>query len=171
MRSMNPTIRPERRGDEEAIREVTRQAFASHPYSHQTEHFIVAALRKAGALSISLVAEEAGQVVGHIAFSPALIDDGSSGWYGLGPVSVIPRLQRKGIGRALIERGLAALRGFGARGCVLVGDPALYKRFGFANTPALVLDGVPPEFFQSLPLGDFSARGKVKFHPAFDATS
>lgn len=162
-------IRPERPGDENAIGEVTRQAFESHPYSHQTEHFIVAALRKAGALSLSLVAEQEGNIVGHIAFSPALISDGSPGWYGAGPVSVRPELQRKGIGRTLIERGLARLRELGANGCVLVGDPAFYTRFGFANAPELVLDGVPQEFFLSLPLSASSARGNVKFHAAFDA--
>lgn len=167
--SMNITIRPERPSDENAIGEVTRQAFESHPYSHQTEHFIINALRKASALSVSLVAEQGGNVVGHIAFSPVLIDDGSSGWYGVGPVSVVPELQGKGIGRALIEHGLAKLRELGAKGCVLVGDPAFYTRFGFANTPKLVLDGVPQEFFLSLPLGDSSAQGKVKFHAAFDA--
>ena len=163
------TIRPECPGDENAIGEVTRQAFESHPYSHRTEHFIVAALRKAGALSLSLVAEQEGNVVGHIAFSPVLISDGSPGWYGVGPVSVRPELQRKGIGRALIERGLARLRELGANGCVLVGDPAFYTRFGFANAPELVLDGVPQEFFLSLPLSASSARGNVKFHAAFDA--
>jgi putative acetyltransferase len=121
---MNPTIRPERPGDEDAIGEVTRLAFASHPHSRQTEHFIVAALRKAGALSVSLVAEEDGRIVGHIAFSPVRVGDGSSGWHGLGPVSVLPALQGQGIGRALIEHGLEELRRLGAGGCVLLGDPA-----------------------------------------------
>ena len=166
---MNITIRSELPGDESAIAEVTRQAFESHPYSHQTEHFIIDALRKASALSVSLVAEQAGHIVGHIAFSPVLIDDGSSDWYGLGPVSVLPAHQHKGIGRALMEHGIAKLRGLGAKGCVLVGDPAFYTRFGFANAPELVLDGVPQEFFLSLSLGIPSARGKVKFHAAFDA--
>ncbi len=166
---MSITIRAERPGDEGAIGDVTRRAFESHPYSHQTEHFIVSALRNAGALSLSLVAEQDGNVVGHIAFSPVLVSDGSAGWYGLGPVSVLPELQGKGIGRALIEQGLAKLRELDASGCVLVGDPAFYTRFGFANTAELVLDGVPQEFFLSLPLGDACARGKVTFHVAFDA--
>jgi putative acetyltransferase len=166
---MSATIRPERPGDEAAIADVTRQAFESHPYSHQTEHFIIDALRRAGALSVSLVAVRAGEVVGHIAFSPVVIENGSSGWYGLGPVSVLPALQRKGIGRALVEHGLAELGQLGATGCVLVGDPVFYARFGFANTAALMLDGVPQEFFLALPLGASSARGKVKFHAAFDA--
>lgn len=166
---MSITIRPERPSDEHAIGEVTRRAFESHPYSHQTEHWIISALRKAGALSLSLVAEQDGNVVGHIAFSPVLVSDGSSGWYGVGPVSVLPELQGKGIGRALIEHGLAKLRELGASGCVLVGDPAFYTRFGFANAPELVLDGVPQEFFLSLSFGDPPARGKVAFHAAFDA--
>jgi len=166
---MNLTIRPECPGDENAIGEVTRQAFESHPYSHQTEHFIIDALRKADALSVSLVAEQAGQIVGHIAFSPAVIEDGAQGWYGVGPLSVRPNLQGQGIGRALMESGLAELRGLGANGCVLVGDPAFYTRFGFANTPMLVLEGVPQEFFMSLSLGASPARGKVKFHAAFEA--
>lgn len=84
-------------------------------------------------------------------------------------MSVRPELQRKGIGRALIEHGLAKLRGFGANGCVLVGDPDFYTRFGFANAPRLALEGVPQEFFLSLPLSASSARGNVKFHAAFDA--
>lgn len=166
---MNMIIRPERSGDESAIGEVTRQAFESHPYSHQTEHFIVEALRKARALSVSLVAEQDGKVVGHIAFSPVVIGEGSSGWYGVGPVSVLPGVQGKGIGRALIEHGLAKLRERGGKGCVLVGDPAFYARFGFTSTPDLVLDGVPQEFFLALSLADSSARGKVVFHAAFDA--
>ncbi|MGE5386582.1 MAG: GNAT family N-acetyltransferase [Betaproteobacteria bacterium] len=165
------TIRHERPGDENAIAEVTRQAFASHPYSHQTEHFIIDALRKADDLSVSLVAEQTGEVVGHIAFSPVLIEDGAAGWYGVGPLSVVPALQRRGIGRALVEHGLGELRKLGARGCLLVGDPAFYSRFGFANDPALELEGVPQQFFLSLPIGASSAQGKVKFHVAFEATS
>lgn len=167
---MTITIRPETPSDEDAIEQVTRRAFLSHPYSHQTEQFIIRALRADHALSVSFVAEEAGRVVGHIALSPVTIDDGVSGWYGLGPISVEPDLQRRGIGRALMEKSLAELRKIGANGCVLVGDPAFYIRFGFVNNSALVLEGVPQEFFLSLSLGTSSARGNVQFHPAFHAT-
>ena len=128
--AMTPTIRPETPSDEDAIEQVTRRAFLSHPYSHQTEQFIIRALRADHALSVSLVAEDAGRIVGHIAFSLVTIGDGVTGWYGLGPISVEPDLQRRGIGRALMERGLAELRKIGANGCVLVGDPAFYTRFG-----------------------------------------
>lgn len=168
---MNITIRPEQPADEYAITEVTRRAFESHPFSHQTEHFIIRALRADHALAVSLVAEDAGRVVGHIALSPASISDGATGWYGLGPISVEPGLQRRGIGRALMERGLDELRKMGAKGCVLVGDPAYYRRFGFANNPALVVEGVPQEYVLALSLDASSAQGKVQFHPAFQATA
>jgi putative acetyltransferase len=68
-----------------------------------------------------------------------------------------------------MEKGLAELRKIGANGCVLVGDPAFYSLFGFANNPALVLEGVPQEFFLSLSPGTSSAQGTVHFHPAFQA--
>lgn len=167
--TMTITIRPETPSDEEAIEHVTRRAFLSHPYSHQTEQFIIRALRADHALSVSLVAEDAGHVVGHIALSPVTVSEGAAGWYGLGPLSVEPDVQRRGIGRALMEKGLAELRKIGASGCVLVGDPAFYIRFGFANNPALVIEGVPQEFFLSLTLGISSAHGNVQFHPAFQA--
>lgn len=164
-------IRPERHDDESAIGEVTRQAFASHPRSSHTEHFIVRALREANALTISLVAEQAGQVVGHIAFSPVAISDGSPGWFGLGPVSVLPLLQKQGIGRALIEGGLSLLRESGADGCVLLGEPAFYGRFGFSGHPGLVLSGVPPEFFLALPFRSGLPHGEVTYHAAFSASA
>lgn len=167
---MTTSIRPETPSDEVAIEQVTRRAFLSHPYSHQTEQFIIRALRADHALSVSLVAEEAGCIVGHIALSPVTVSDGAAGWYGLGPISVEPERQRRGIGRALMERGLAELRKMGANGCVLVGDPAFYTRFGFANDSGLTLAGVPSEFFLALSLGTSSARGEVQFHRAFQAT-
>jgi len=167
--TMTIIIRPEAPSDEDAVEQVTRRAFLSHPYSRQTEQFIIRALRADHALSVSLIAEDAGLIVGHIALSPVTISDGVSGWYGLGPISVEPDLQRRGVGRALMERCLAELRKIEANGCVLVGNPAFYIRFGFANNPTLVLEGVPQEFFHSLSLGTSSAHGNVHFHPAFKA--
>ena len=166
---MTITIRPECPADEIAIGEVTRLAFLLHPHSSHTEQFIVQALRMANALPVSLVAEHAGRVVGHIAFSPVIITDGSHSWYGLGPVSVLPEFQGQGIGRALIERGLENLRALGAHGCVLLGEPPFYSRFGFTNVPSLVLEGVPQEFFLSLSFGSDHAHGKVTYHAAFSA--
>lgn len=82
-------IRKETTSDAEAISEVTIAAFKTLPVSHQTEQFIINALRKADALTISLVAEIDGKIVGHIAFSPVAVSDGSPNWYGLGPINIL----------------------------------------------------------------------------------
>jgi putative acetyltransferase len=141
------------------------------PFSRQTEHFIVNALRAAGALTISLVAEIDGQVVGHIAFSPIAISDDTTNWYGLGPVSVLPAHQKQGIGKALINEGLSILKGMNAQGCALVGDPEYYKKFGFKNHPEMIHEGVPQEVFLVLPFSEKAPQGIVTFHEAFEAES
>lgn len=163
-------VRKETPADIERITEITRAAFEHHPHSRQTEPFIILALRAGRALAVSLVAEADGKVVGHIAFSPVAVSDGSPGWYGLGPVSVIPALQRRGIGKALVREGLAALRELGAAGCVLVGDPGYYERFGFRNDLDLVYEGVPQEYFLVLRFDAETPRGTVRFHEGFSAT-
>lgn len=166
-------IRDENPTDREAIGALTSAAFLDHPHSHQREAQLVDALRDAGALSISLVAEREGRVVGHIAFSPVVIDGASEGWFGLGPVAVLPEFQGRGIGRALIEAGLARLKAMGAAGCALVGEPDFYAKFGFRADPRLTYAGVPPEYFMALALqsDDDSAielpSGEVRFHAAF----
>jgi putative acetyltransferase len=166
----NVLIREETAADADAIAEVTAAAFEKLAVSGHTEQFIIAALRSAGVLEISLVAETAGRIVGHIAFSPVTISDGTQNWYGLGPVSVLPEYQRQGIGSALIREGLSRLKEAGAAGCCLVGHPEYYQRFGFKNEPRLVLGGVPPEVFFALSLDGRIPRGTVKFHEAFAAT-
>jgi putative acetyltransferase len=162
-------IRNEKPSDLEAISNVTLAAFQTCPYSRQTEPFIITALREAGALTVSLVAERDGAVVGHIAFSPVTIDGQPCGWYGLGPVSVLPAYQQQGIGQALIREGLSKLQALDARGCALVGDPNYYQRFGFQNPPNLILDGVPKANFLTLSFGNQEARGTVVFHEGFTA--
>ena len=162
-------IRKETESDIEAITEVTKAAFENHPYSQNTEQFIISALRAAEALTLSLVAEMDGQIVGHIAFSPVTISDGSRNWYGIGPLSVLPDFQKQGIGKALVQEGLSMLKASGAKGCVLVGDPDYYRRFGFKNCPELTLEGVPPKNFLALPFDKHSTQGSVVFHPAFSA--
>jgi len=162
-------IRNETESDIQVIAEVTKTAFKTCPYGQHTEQYIINALRSAGALAVSLVAQNGPNVVGHVAFSPVTISDGNPHWYGLGPVSVLPQHQRQGIGTALIREGLSLLKARGAQGCVLVGEPAYYRRFGFRNLPALTLEGVPPEVFLALPLGDQTPKGTVVFHSAFCA--
>jgi putative acetyltransferase len=160
-------IRNEVESDIEAIAEITEIAFRTCPYGEHTEQFIIAALRAAGALSVSLVVEIDGTVVGHVAFSPVTISDGNTDWCGLGPVSVLPKLQRQGIGSALIREGLSLLKARGGKGCVLVGEPAYYQRFGFRNLPQLTLEGVPQQYFLALPFDDQPPTGVVVFHSAF----
>lgn len=109
------------------------------------------------------------RVVGHIAFSPVTISDGSPGWYGLGPISVLPELQKKGIGKSLLREGLSSLKSLGAKGCVLVGDPGYYERFGFRSLPDLVIDGVPQENGLVLPFEESKTSGTVVFHDGFAA--
>jgi putative acetyltransferase len=164
-------IRNETKADIEAISTVTISAFRTLAISGHTEQFIINALRDADALTISLVAEVDGQVVGHVAFSPVTISDGSPDWYGLGPVSVLPEYQKQGIGKSLINEGLAMLKARGGKGCVLVGDPGYYKRFGFRNIPALIYEGIPQEVFLALPFDNETPHGTVQFHQGFSANS
>jgi putative acetyltransferase len=162
-------IRKETDSDTEAIARVTAAAFETLEISSQTEQFIVEALRAANALVLSLVAEIDGEVVGHIAFSPVTISDGATGWYGLGPVSVLPEYQRQGIGMALIQEGLLRLKAMNARGCCLVGHPDYYIQFGFLNHPLLQVEGVPPKVFFALSFDGRYPQGHVSFHEAFKA--
>ena len=163
-------IRNEVASDIEAISDVTKAAFKNHPYSNNTEQFIINAFRAANALAVSLVAELGEKVVGHIAFSPVTFTDGSKNWYGLGPVSVIPDYQKKGIGTKLVYEGIGLLKDLGAQGCVLVGDPNFYKRFGFKSPDGLKHEGVPQENFLALSLCNKIPMGVVEFHQAFSAT-
>ena len=162
-------IRNERGTDVDAIAEVTVAGFRTLAISNHTEQFIIAALRAAKALTVSLVAESDGRVVGHVAFSPVTISDGTRNWYGLGPVSVLPEYQRKGIGKALILEGLARLKALNAQGCCLVGHPDYYRKFGFKNTPGLVHEGVPQEVFFALSFDGHTPQGTVTFHDGFKA--
>lgn len=164
-------IRDEHATDIAAIHALTAAAFLDAPHTSHTEQFIVDALRAAGVLTLSLVAVVDDDIVGHVAVSPVVVSDGSAGWFGLGPISVTPRLQRRGVGSLLMRAATERLRERDAAGCVLLGNPAYYGRFGFVATPELVLEGVPPEYFLALPFGPSSAHGRVTYHPAFDATS
>lgn len=162
-------IRPETPEDAQAIQDVIQQAFSGATHTSGTEQFIVRDLRSAGALALSLVAVVDEKIVGYVAVSPVSISDGSQGWYGLGPVAVTRPHQARGIGSRLVREALRLLEHEGAAGCVVLGEPAYYGRFGFRSTPALLLQGVPPEYFQSLPFGDSAALGTVTYHAAFAA--
>ena len=163
-------ITHERPEDAAAIRSVTDAAFRGVTHSDQNEAAIVEALRAAGMLTLSLVAIEAGEVVGHVAFSPVRINGGAGDWYGLGPASVAPARQRHGVGRALILDGLGRLASIGAAGCVVLGDPAYYRRFGFESDPGLFYGQAPAAFFQRLVFRGPGPKGEVTYHASFEAS-
>ncbi|RNA64902.1 N-acetyltransferase [Prosthecochloris sp. ZM_2] len=167
----NPVIRDETSADVEEITRVTVAAFQDLAVSSHNEQDVIIGLREAGALAVSLVAESAPRIIGHIAFSPVKISDGTPSWYGLGPVSVLPKYQRQGVGRALIEEGLLRLRRMEARGCCLVGHPEYYGRFGFEHVQGLVFEGAPPEAFFVLSFDGHVPRGTLTFHDAFTKKS
>ena len=168
---MNPKIiiRNEIDADVDAITEVTVAAFKTLEISNHTEQFIIEALRAVKALTVSLVAELDGRVIGHVAFSPVTISDGTQNWYGLGPVSVLPQYQRNGVGKALIQQGLSRLKDLNAKGCCLVGHPDYYRKLGFKNVSGLVHEGVPQEVFLAMSFDGQIPQGTVNFHEGFKA--
>ncbi|MEX2962245.1 GNAT family N-acetyltransferase [Microbulbifer sp. TYP-18] len=166
---MSINIREEQPGDVQSIDQVIIAAFLEAPHTGHTEHFIVKALRESGALSISIVAEENGDIIGHLAISPVTISDGADNWYGLGPISVLPDRQGRGIGSKLMNSAIRQLENIKAKGCVLLGEPNYYHRFGFKPREGLVLMGVPPEYFQALVLQGDLPQGRVTYHESFSA--
>lgn len=160
-------IRDETPTDIEAIRSVVTTAFQSAPHASGSEAAIVDKLRAAGALTISLVAEDEGAVVGYAACSPVSIDGKLSGWFGLGPVAVTNSLQRCGIGKALVEAGIERLAAMGSLGCVVLGDPAYYAQYGFESDARLRFPSVPERYFQRLLVRGGALTGIVEYHAAF----
>lgn len=167
---MSINIRQETPEDIERIHAVTVSAFLTAKRSNYTEQFIVKELRKLNALTLSLVAEDEGQIVGHVAVSPVTISDATNDWYGLGPISVDPMVQGKGIGSQLMYAALSALKEIKASGCVLLGDPNYYGRFGFEPIKGLIYPGSLPANFQAISLNGSSAQGEVSYHEGFFAT-
>ena len=136
-------------------------------HSSGTEQDIIDRLRADGALSFSLVGEVDGQIVAHVALSAVQIDGQDLGWFGLGPVSVAPDQQGKGFGRAIIEAGLREIKAMGAKGCVVLGDPNYYGKFGLKSDEGLMFEGVPPEYFMALAFEGDLPKGPVTYHSAF----
>lgn len=168
---MQPTIRDEQPDDVSAIARIHEAAFARTQVAA-----IVAALRAAGAVTLSLVAvDAAGGVCGHVLFTPVSIReaDGRQHVAALGPLAVAPLWQRRGIGEALVREGLARLRWRGITAVVVVGDPAYYTRLGFGRASALGLRWdreVADAAFMALELVPGSlAAGVVSYRPEFDA--
>ncbi len=164
------TVRAERDGDTDAIARVNRSAFGG-----ATEAFLVDRLRERGQLVVSLVAESDDAIVGHIAFSPVAIDEAeASRGVGLGPMAVLPSMQRQGIGTLLVEEGLRRCRDARHDFAVVLGHPAYYPRFGFAPAARFGLRcawDVPDGVFmvrELRPGALGSVGGIVRYQPEFD---
>lgn len=161
-------IRSETPDDEDGIHRITMAAFAIVSHASGFEAQIIRELRIDGNLTISLIAEDHGEIVGHIAFSPVAIGGRQDDWFGLGPLAVRPDAQRKGFGSALVERGLTMLRERSAKGCALVGNPAFYARFGFKSDGTIVFGDLPDRFVQRLVFTGKPPAGELNYAPAFD---
>ena len=158
-------IRNETAADVTAIRRLVTEALRMLPQATGTEAEIVERLRAQGALVLSLVAEEDGNVVGYLAASAARIG-AQPDWGLIGPLVVLPSRHRQGIGSALMAETLRRLRAT-CRGAALVGDPGYYGRFGFRAFPGLRVTGCPPDVVQALPFGGTEPCGELIHHPAF----
>jgi putative acetyltransferase len=170
MPTASSLIRDERPDDTDEIASLVERAFANHPHSQQTEHIIVRELRAAGQLIFPKVAVLDGKIIGYATFSPVRLKPAHEGWYGLGPVAVDPAHQDVGFGSMLITSALERLKGGGARGCVVLGEPRFYGRFGFVHEPNLILEGVPPEYFLGQAFIGAVPAARVSYHAAFSAS-
>lgn len=161
-------IREEQERDHASIAAVIARAFAGVEHSDKTEPKLVEKLRASGDLAVSLVAVDGNALIGHVAFSPIAVAGTHDRWFGLAPVPVEPDHQGLGIGSELIRAGLERLRLRGAAGCVVLGNPAYYRRFGFERNDGLRYEGAPPEHFMCLKLNaDVSPTGLVAYAASF----
>ncbi len=156
-------IRREEPSDVAHLHALTAAAFAPMSFSDGTEADALDALRRDGDLALSLVAEMSGDIVGHVAFSPVTLSDGSQDWVGLGPISVEGARQRQGIGRTLIAEGLDHMRTNGINGVVLIGNPAVYQSSGFVSDGRLTYRDVPVQYVQYHLISGPPPMGEVTF--------
>lgn len=163
-------IRPEKPEDIEGIRHITHAAFDQR----NAEAKLVDLLRERGELTLSLVAEIDGEIVGHVAFSPMNLEDAPASFraLGLGPISVLPAHQRKGIGSALMREGLAQCAALGCDAVLLLGHTEYYPRFGFTPASAFGIRGDADygDHFMALPLHEGAlnnVHGQARYVRAF----
>lgn len=163
-------IRGEYETDHDAIYRLTEEAFAPMAFADGDEAEVVDNLRMSGDLTLSLLVEELGVTIGHVAFSPATIGSEPTGWFGLGPVSVAPCHQRRGIGKTMIQMGLDRLRSANARGCVLIGNPDIYSKVGFESDGKLRYRELSAKLVQRIVFKGDAPSGEVRFADALEAT-
>lgn len=162
-------IRDERQDDAASIRAVNLAAFET-----TAEADLVDALRDQAAPIVSLVAEDAGSIVGHILFSPVtLMENPGLPVMGLAPMAVVPARQHQGIGSRLVREGLERCGRAGAAAVVVVGHATYYPRFGFVPASRFGIGceyDVPDDVFLACELRDGALRGvsgTVRYHCAF----
>lgn len=168
---MQIVIRRETDEDIPGIYEVNRSAFG-----RVNEAELVDKLRLDHAITLSLVAMDDGQVVGHILISPVTIDSDGSQWsaVALGPMAVLPSYQKQGVGSQLIRAAFAELIRAGHFVVIVLGHPEYYPRFGFKPSKPLGIQweiSVPEDVFMVAELKDGALGGKtgvVRYHPAFN---
>jgi len=167
--STESLVRRERPGDEAAVRTINEAAFG-----RPDEARLVDSLRSVSG-ALSLVTEQGGVLVGHIQFSPAILETRQDVFplAALGPMAVLPQHHRQGFGSALVRAGLAACRDAGWRAVIVLGHPEYYPRFGFVPAEAFGIRSeysVPREVFMALELQPGALRGRsglARYHPAF----
>jgi putative acetyltransferase len=151
--------------DREAIRKVEQHAFGQ-----QAEAGLVDALVAAGDAVVELVAEDEGQIVGHILFSRIFVEDGAKAFpaVALAPLAVEPSFHRSGIGGALVREGHVRLKEAGETLSVVLGDPAYYGRFGYSHERAAGFDSdYQGEALQALAWGEAPEAGRLVYPSAF----
>lgn len=164
-------IRDELPEDAPGIRSLLEAAFPS-----SVEADLVDRLRVSCPGQVSLVALEAGRIVGHILFTPVVIEAGTEpvNGFGLAPMAVLPQSQRRGVGSALARAGIEGLRQTGCPFIVVVGHPEYYPRFGFVPASRHGVrcpwDQVPDEVFMILVLDSAAPNlaGLTRYRPEFD---
>jgi putative acetyltransferase len=166
---MSLHIRAERLADQSLIRDLLKRAFGS-----DIEADLVDALRKEARPIISLVAQDAEEVIGHIMFSPVTLSSAPQRLImGLAPMAVSPARQRQGVGSALVRAGLGACQQLGATAVVVLGHPTYYPKFNFRPAREFGITSeydVPDDVFMALELEARALRqtpGIVRYHPAF----
>jgi putative acetyltransferase len=162
-------IRPERSADIASVHALNRAAFET-----STEADLVDALRERAEPIISLVADDAGSIVGHILFSPVTLSGHTElKIMGLAPMAVLPAEQRRGIGSALVRAGLERCKQLGCGAVVVLGHPEYYPRFDFVPASRFGMGceyEVPDEVFMALEIEPDILRGKsgtIRYHAAF----
>jgi predicted N-acetyltransferase YhbS len=181
-RFMNPNIiiRKENTFDHNWVVELTERAFETLEISDHNEGKLVDKLRKAPTFidELSLVAELNGQVVGHILFTPIIIDNGEQQFRSLvlAPVSVLPEFQKQGIGGQLIRAGHQKAKELGFQSVILIGHPEYYPRFGYKTASGwrlkVAMELPSDDVFMAIELtegGLAGVSGVVVFPPEFGA--